>query len=86
MNDLTGMDVVPEPRVIIAAMYACRRVNEYAVAIRFLEAVKFKCGDHIGKVYPYILQEIAPTLCELGIDTPEALGYDKPELYKPPIN
>jgi cytochrome c oxidase subunit 5a len=26
------------------------------------------------------LQEICPTLEELGIDTPEGLGYDKPEL------
>jgi cytochrome c oxidase subunit 5a len=27
-----------------------------------------------------MLQEIGPTLKELGIDTPEELGYDKPEL------
>jgi len=29
-----------------------------------------------------MLQEIGPTLKELGIDTPEELGYDKPELAK----
>ncbi len=27
------------------------------------------------------LQELQPTLDELGISTPEELGYDKPELY-----
>lgn len=27
-----------------------------------------------------VLQEIKPTLDELGISTPEELGYDKPEL------
>lgn len=81
MNDLAGMDMVPDPRIIIAALYACRRINEYALAVRFLETVKYKCGPHVSRIYPYILQEIAPTLNELGIDTPEALGYDKPELF-----
>ncbi|XP_014289249.1 cytochrome c oxidase subunit 5A, mitochondrial [Halyomorpha halys] len=80
MNDLCGMDLVPEPRIITAALKACRRVNDYALAIRFLEAVKFKCGPKVQEVYPYILHEIKPTLDELGIDTPEKLGYDKPEL------
>ena len=35
-----GEDVVPEPKIIIAAMKACRRLNDYAVAVRYLEAVK----------------------------------------------
>lgn len=66
-------------QVIIAALKACRRLNDYAMAIRFLESVRIK--SEIDKsIYPYILQEISPTLQELGIDTPEALGYDKPEL------
>ena len=30
-----------------------------------------------------ILQELRPTLDELGISTPEELGYDKPELGLP---
>ncbi|KAF6215161.1 hypothetical protein GE061_009912 [Apolygus lucorum] len=80
MNDLCGMDLIPEPKIINAALRACRRVNDYALAIRFLEAIKFKCGPEVGKIYPYIIQEITPTLNELGIDTPEKLGYDKPEL------
>lgn len=27
-----------------------------------------------------VLQEIQPTLSQLGISTPEEMGYDKPEL------
>ncbi|XP_046454134.1 cytochrome c oxidase subunit 5A, mitochondrial-like [Daphnia pulex] len=79
MNDLSGMDLVPEPRIVIAALNACRRLNDIALAIRFLETVKDKCGGK-AEIYPYILQEIRPTLNQLGLSTPEELGYDKPEL------
>lgn len=82
MNDIMGHDLVPDPKIIIAALKACRMVNDYALAVRFLEAVKNKCGPKLNEIYPYILQEISPTLCEIGIETPEELGYDKPELYK----
>lgn len=40
VNDLQGYDLVPEPKIIIAAMKACRRVNDYALAVRILEALK----------------------------------------------
>lgn len=79
MNDLARMDLVPEPTIIIAALKACRRLNDHAMAVRFLESVKDKCGDK-ADIYPWIMQEIRPTLDELGISTPEELGYDKPEL------
>lgn len=75
-----GMDLVPEPKIICAALKACRRLNDFALAVRFLECVKDKGGSQADKIYPYILQEIRPTLDELGISTPEELGYDKPEL------
>ena len=39
-----------------------------------------KCGGRVAEVWPYLVQEIRPTLDELGINTPEELGYDKPEL------
>ncbi|KAJ3636872.1 hypothetical protein MTP99_000376 [Tenebrio molitor] len=81
MNDLLGYDAVPEPPVIIAALHACRRMNDYAMTVRFLEAVKNKCGNQVNQIYPYIVQEIAPTLCELGCDLPETLCYHKPELF-----
>lgn len=79
INDLTGMDLVPEPKIVIAALRACRRVNDFSLCVRFLEAIKFKaCANK--DIYPYIIQEIRPVLDELGISTPEELGYDKPEL------
>ncbi|KAE8746267.1 hypothetical protein FOCC_FOCC006939 [Frankliniella occidentalis] len=80
MNDLARMDLIPEPKIIVAALKACRRLNDYAVAVRFLESVKDKCGTKANEIYPWIIQEIRPTLDELGISTPEELGYDKPEL------
>ncbi|OAD56959.1 Cytochrome c oxidase subunit 5A, mitochondrial [Eufriesea mexicana] len=80
MNKLAGMDLVPDPTIICAALRACRRLNDFALTIRILETVKDKCGSRLNEIYPYILQEIRPTLDELGINTPEELGYDKPEL------
>lgn len=80
INDLQGYDLVPEPRIINACLRACRRVNDYALAVRYLEAVRDKCGPRLKKIWPYIIQEIRPTLDELGISTPEEMGYDKPEL------
>lgn len=81
MNDLAGIDAVPDPRIIIAALNACRRLNDYALSVRFLEVVISKCGRHYDTIYPYILQEVGPTAAELGCDFPEQLGYDKPELH-----
>ncbi|XP_003707440.1 cytochrome c oxidase subunit 5A [Megachile rotundata] len=80
ITKLTGMDLVPDPSIICAALRACRRLNDFALCIRILETVKDKCGSKQKEIYPYILQEIRPTLDELGISTPEELGYDKPEL------
>ena len=80
MNDLQGHDLVPEPKLVIAAMNACRRVNDYALAVRYLEAVKDKCGPKVKEIWPFMLKEIGPTLKDLGILTPEEMGYDKPEL------
>ncbi|TRY67015.1 hypothetical protein TCAL_03319 [Tigriopus californicus] len=83
MQDLARMDLVPEPTIVAAALRACRRVNDYSLTTRFLEVVKFKCGSKQDEIWPYMLQEIRPTLDELGISTPEELGYDKPELALP---
>lgn len=59
INDLHGMDLVPEPKVIIAALHACRRLNDYAVTTRFLEAIQDKCAHHKDVIYPYILQVLS---------------------------
>ncbi len=49
------------------------RLNEVAVAIRILEAVKAKAGGD-PKLYGYIIESVRPTLDELGLQTPEELG------------
>lgn len=79
IQDFADFDCIPDPEIMKAVLRACRRLNDYALAIRFQELVKCKCGRKLKKWYPYILQEIRPTLDELGIETPEELGYDKPE-------
>lgn len=86
MNDVLGMDMVPDPKIIIAGLHACRRVNDYALAVRWLEGCKDKCGIFKSKIYPWMLQEIRPTLDELGILTVEEMGYRWPELYLKSIN
>uniref|UniRef100_A0A8C0IQL7 Cytochrome c oxidase subunit 5A, mitochondrial n=1 Tax=Chelonoidis abingdonii TaxID=106734 RepID=A0A8C0IQL7_CHEAB len=71
MSTLVGYDLVPE-----AALRACRRLNDFAPAVRILEVVKDKAGPHT-EIYPYVIQELRPTLNELGISTPEDLALDK---------
>merc|ERR1712020_250189 len=83
MGDLAGMDLVPEPAIVNAALRACRRLNDFPLAVRTLEMVKNKCQPNEKEVWPYMLQELQPTLDELGILTPEEMGYDKPELSLP---
>ena len=73
VNELYGHDLVPEPKIVVAMLQAARRLNDIALAIRILEAIKSKAaGDK--EIYSYILSEIKPTLDELGIRTPEELG------------
>ncbi|KHJ86785.1 cytochrome c oxidase subunit Va [Oesophagostomum dentatum] len=71
--------------VVEAALRACRRVNDFSLCVRFLEAIKIKCGSKKNReiIYNYIIKEVQPVLDELGISTPEELGYDKPELFIP---
>lgn len=80
INDLSGEDIIPEPKIIVEALKACRRLNDYSLAVRYLESVQWKCGNKKDKIWPWIHQEIKPTLEELGILTPEEMGYDTPEL------
>ena len=44
-----------------------------------------KCGNKKKEIWPWVSQEIQPTLDELGILTPEQMGYDKPELATPDV-
>ena len=34
MGDLGGMDLVPEPTIVAAALRACRRIDDYALSTR----------------------------------------------------
>lgn len=79
MNDLLRMDLIPDPLIISAALHACRRLNDYALTTRWLEGCKAKCGGD-ESIYKFLLEEIRPTLDELGVSTPEELGYAVPEL------
>ncbi|KAL7078555.1 hypothetical protein ACQ4LE_002596 [Meloidogyne hapla] len=84
-TELFNFDVIPDPKIVTAGLRACRRVNDLSLAVRFLENIKIKCGSEKTQklVYPYIIQEVQPVLDELGIPTPEDLGYDKPEYFQP---
>ncbi|OBS72532.1 hypothetical protein A6R68_12904, partial [Neotoma lepida] len=41
-----------------------------------IDAWELRKGPH-KEIYPYVIQELRPTLNELGISTPEELGLDK---------
>ena len=73
LNELYGHDLVPEPKIVVSMIKAARRLNDIAMAIRILEAVKEKAAGN-DDIYSYIISEIRPTLEELGINTPEELG------------
>ena len=73
LNEIYGHDLVPEPEIIIAMLQAARRLNDVALAIRILEAIKSKAAGN-KEIYNYVIAEIKPTLDELGIRTPEELG------------
>lgn len=79
INDMQGYDLIPEPKIMIAVLKACRRINEHSLAVRYLEAV-WKKTNYNQKIIDYLMQEIRPTLNELGISTPEEMGYGEPEL------
>lgn len=79
INDMQNFDLVPEPKIMIAVLKACRRVNDHSLAVRYLEAV-FRKAEHEKKIVDYLMEEIRPTLNELGISSPAEMGYDEPEL------
>ncbi|RMX37956.1 hypothetical protein pdam_00009056 [Pocillopora damicornis] len=76
LNEIYGHDLVPEPKIIIAMLHACRRLNDFPMTVRVLEAVYDK-GAGSNEIYNYILGEIKPTMEELGLSTPEELGLAK---------
>lgn len=73
---LVGQDLVPEGKIIDAALWAYRQLNDFATAVRISEVVMDKAGSH-KELYPYVIQEVRPTLNELGISTLEDLGLNE---------
>ena len=75
VNELYGHDLVPEPRIVNAMLRACRRLDDFAMAVRVMEIIKLKCGQSGDKeIYNYIIQSCKPTIDELGVETVEGLG------------
>ena len=64
---------MPEPKILIAMLHACRRLDDFPMTVRVLEAVRSKSGKK-SEIYDYILGELKPTIEELGLSTPEELG------------
>ncbi|TGZ57820.1 hypothetical protein CRM22_009868 [Opisthorchis felineus] len=75
-------DAIPPPEVVESALRACRRLNDIALAIRFLETIRLKCKVVSGS-WDWMQKELDPTMKELGIPTLAALGYEKPQLAFP---
>lgn len=56
INTLVGYDLVPEPKIIDAALRACRRLNDFASAVRILEVVKVSGTAAWGVTAVFALQ------------------------------
>ena len=73
LNNAFNTDIVPSAEVLIAALKCARRLNAFPVATRVVEALREKLdGDQ--KSYEAYLQDLKPTLTELGVPSPEELG------------
>ncbi|XP_013381026.1 cytochrome c oxidase subunit 5A, mitochondrial [Lingula anatina] len=81
-NDFAGGELIPDADICIAYINACRRVNDYALGVRFLEFTRHRHSiiDKKMNSWKALVEEIKPALEEVGMDIPEELGYDKPEL------
>ena len=78
VNELYGHDLVPEPRIVNAMLKACRRLDDFGMAVRVLEIIKLKCQESGEKeIYNYIIQSCKPVMDELGVETVESLGLAK---------
>ncbi|KAF2657177.1 cytochrome c oxidase subunit VI [Lophiostoma macrostomum CBS 122681] len=71
LNNCFAYDLVPSPTVIISALRAARRVNDFPSAVRVFEGIKFKV-ENKGQ-YDEYLQELEPIREELGIPLKETM-------------
>lgn len=59
-----------------ATLISCELLVNDWLGAGHLSPPQDKAGSH-KDIYPYVIQELRPTLDELGISTPEELGIDK---------
>ncbi|KAI9707813.1 MAG: Cytochrome c oxidase subunit 6 [Candelina mexicana] len=71
LNNAFAYDLVPSPSVIIAALRAARRVNDYPTAVRVFEGIKEKV-ENKGQ-YDEYLKDLQSLREELGVDLKEEL-------------
>ncbi|KAF2177505.1 cytochrome c oxidase subunit VI [Zopfia rhizophila CBS 207.26] len=71
LNNCFAYDLVPSTSVIISALRAARRVNDFPSAVRVFEGIKYKV-ENKGQYEEY-LQELEPIREELGIPLKETM-------------
>lgn len=75
LNNCFSYDLVPSPLVIEKALRACRRVNDYATAVRVFEGLKHKVEN--PQQYQAYLDELKDVREELGIELKEEMFPSK---------
>merc|ERR1712150_9192 len=87
INYMAVDDCIPQPESIISILKGCRNLNDYGLAVRFLETVRLKNGkDKVHQHWPWIMAQIGPEMEKMGISTLEEMGYDDPELWLEPVD
>ncbi|KAH0293856.1 COX5A-domain-containing protein [Aureobasidium namibiae CBS 147.97] len=71
LNNAFAYDLVPAPSVIVAALKAARRVNDFPTAVRIFEGIKAKVENQ--SQYDEYLTELESIRKELGIELREAM-------------
>jgi len=74
LNNAFAYDLVPSPSVIVAALKAARRVNDFPTAVRIFEGIKAKV-ENKGQ-YDEYLRDLKPIRDELGVNLKEDLYPD----------
>jgi len=74
LNNAFAYDLVPSPAVIIAALRAARRVNDFPTAVRVFEGIKAKVENKAQ--YEEYLKELEPLREELGVSLKESMYPD----------
>lgn len=72
LNHAFSFDIVPTVPVLESALRACRRLNDYAAAMRIFGALRQKCKD--DKEYEGYVKYLEPIKQELGVSAPEDIG------------